>query len=463
MTSNFSRLERLSMKLLPRHTLTALGAALLCATAAQAEIANDSKTLVLSGFGTLAAVQTDNANVEFRSDNRLPSGTRNSHEFDNDSKLGVQLSYRPTDKIQAVVQLLSKRNEENSFRPSIDWAYLAYKPTSALSLRAGRFVAPVLMGSDYRNVGYSNVWVRPPTDVYNSATINNVDGIDAIYRGEFGPFSYSAQAYFGTYDLKFAGGSGIKFNRMGGLNLTAELGSWTFRASHMDARHTNYQADGQISPSTIIGVSNPATGSGFRLNPGAASCNTNLKANVTCGNLFSNFDEVFTAVQRDHKPFNISDLGLAFDDGKIVFQAEYMMRKSDSVLSDSSAYYLTAGYRFGKVLPYITYSGSKTDTRRLGLTPAAKYAADIASKYPNGAPYVQTSNTDNNTVSLGLRVDLASSVALKFQLDRYSPHTNEFGATDAQTMTRVNGVLNSPMSNSVGAIKLATVALDFVF
>jgi len=443
--------------------MTALAAALLCSAAAHAEISNESKTLVLSGFGTLAAVQTDNANVEFRSDNRLPSGTANSHEFDNDSKFGVQLSYRPTDKIQAVIQLLSKRNEENSFRPTMDWAYLAYKPTTALSLRAGRFVAPVLMGSDYRNVGYSNVWVRPPTDVYNSATINNVDGVDAIYRGELGPFSYSAQAYFGTYDLKFAGGSGIKFNRMGGLNLTAELGSWTFRVSHMDARHTNYQADGQVSPSTLFAVNNAATGTGYRLNPGAASCNAGLKANVACADLFSNFNDVFSAVRRDHKPFNISDLGLAFDDGKVVFQAEYMMRKSDSVLSDSSAYYVTAGYRFGKVLPYITYSGSKTDTRRIELTPAAKYAADLASKYSNGAAFVQTSNTDSNTLSLGLRVDVAPSVALKFQVDRYSPNTNAYGATDAQTMSRVNGVLKTAMSDSVGSIKLATVALDFVF
>lgn len=451
------------MKLAPRRHLTALAAALLCSAAAHAEISNESKTLVLSGFGTLSAVQTNNENIEFRSDNRLPSGTASSHEFDNDSKLGIQLSYRPTDKIQAVVQLLSRRNEENSFKPSVDWAYIAYKPTSALSLRAGRFVAPVLMGSDYRNVGYSNVWVRPPTDVYNSATINNVDGLDAIYRGELGPFSFSAQAYYGTYDLKFAGGSGIKFNRMGGVNLTAELGSWTFRVSHMDARHTNYQADGQASPSTLFAVSNPTTGVGYRLTPGAATCNASIKSNVGCSALFSNFDEVHNAVRRDHKPFNISDIGLAFDNGKVVVQAEYMLRKSDSLLSDSSAYYLTAGYRFGKLLPYVTYSGSKTDTRRLSLTAASAYAADVARRYTMGTPYVQTSNTDNNTLSLGMRVDVASSVALKFQLDRYTPNTNSFGATDAQTMTRVNGVLTTPMSTSVSSVKLATVSLDFVF
>jgi hypothetical protein len=349
------------MKNFHRRNLTALAAALLCSAAAQAEISNESKTLVLSGFGTLAAVQTNNANIEFRSDNRLPSGTAKSHEFDNDSKLGVQLSYRPTDKVQAVVQLLSRRNEDNSFKPSIDWAYVAYKPMSALTVRAGRFVAPVLMGSDYRNVGYANIWVRPPTDVYNSATINNVDGLDAIYRGELGPFSYSAQAYFGTYDLKFAGGSGIKFNRMGGLNLTAELGSWTFRASHMDAKHTNYQADGQVGPSTLFAVSEPSTGRGFRLNPAGASCNAGLKANAGCSALFTNFDDVFSAMRRDHKPFNITDLGLAYDNGKIVMQAEYMMRKTDSQLSDSNAHYVTAGYRFGKLLPYVTYSGSKTD------------------------------------------------------------------------------------------------------
>jgi hypothetical protein len=448
------------MKIFHRRNLTALAAALLCSAVAQAEISNESKTLVLSGFGTLSAVQTDNANIQFRSDNRLPTGATNSHEFDNDSKLGVQLSYRPTDKLQAVVQLLSRRNEENSYNPSIDWAYLAYKPMSALTVRAGRFVAPVLMGSDYRNVGYANIWVRPPTDVYNSATINNVDGLDAIYRGELGPFSYSAQAYFGTYDLKFPNGAGIKFNRMGGLNLTAELGSWTFRASHMDARHTNYQADGLVAPSTLFAVSEPSTGRGYRLNPAGASCNAGLGRNVGCSALFTNFDDVFGAMRRDHKPFNITDLGLAYDNGKMVMQAEYMMRKTDSLLSDGNAYYVTAGYRFGKLLPYVTYSGNKTDTRRLTLTPSAA----IASVFTNGEPYVQSSNSDSNTLSLGLRVDVTASVALKFQLDRYTANTNSFGATDAQTMSRLNnGVLATPMSTSVGSVKLATVALDFVF
>lgn len=446
-----------------RLNLLAMASALLCSTNAHADLANESKTLVLSGFGTLSAVKTNNFNVEFRSDNRLPNGTASGHEFDNDSKLGAQLSYRPTEDLQAVVQLLSRRNDKNNFTPSIDWLYMAYKPTNALTLRAGRFVAPVLMGSDYRNVGYSNIWVRPPTDVYNSSTINSVDGLDAIYRGSVGPFAYSAQAYFGTYDLKFAGGSGIKFNRMGGLNLTAELDSWTFRLSHMDARHTNYGADGQVSPTTLFAVSNPATGVGFRLNPSTATCNANLRANIGCSTLFTNFDAVLSELRRDHKPFNVSDLGVAYDDGRWVMQAEYMLRKSTSILSDSSAFYVTGGYRIGKALPYLTYSGSKTKTRRLTLNAASAYEGDINRRFTNGAPYVQTSNTDNNTLSAGIRVDVMPSVALKLQLDRYTPHTNGYGATDAQTMTRVNGVYTTPMSSSVGSVKLATVAIDFVF
>ncbi len=446
-----------------RYSVLGVAVALTCATAAHAEISNESKTLVLSGFGTLSAVQTNNENIEFRSDNRLPSGTASSHEFDNDSKLGVQLSYRPTDKLQAVVQLLSRRNEDNSFKPSVDWAYIAYKPISSLSLRAGRFVAPVLMASDYRNVGYANIWVRPPTDVYNSATINNVDGIDAIYRGKLGSVSYSLQAYYGGYDLKFAGGSGIKFNHMAGLNLSAETGSWTFRVSHMDASHTNYQADGQAAPSTLFAVSQPQTGRGFRLNPAAASC-ASFSANIGCSQLFTNFDSVFNALRRDKKPFNITDLGLVYDNGNVVVQAEYMTRKSDSQLSNSSAYYLTAGYRFDRVLPYVSYSASKTDTRRYILNAAPQYQSLVDQRFTQGAPYAQTSNTDNRTLSMGLRVDVAPSLALKFQLDQYKPRTNSYGATDAQTMSRVGALAGAAqMSDSVGTVRLATVALDFVF
>lgn len=450
-------------KTTPRHSLMALAAALCCSAPAVAELSNESKTLVLSGFGTLSAVQTNNENIQFRSDNRLPNGTAASHAFDNDSKLGVQLSYRPNDQLQAVVQLLSRRNEKNNFNPSVDWAYIGYKPVSSLSLRAGRFVAPTLMGSDYRNVGYSNIWVRPPTDVYNSATINNVDGIDAIYRGLIGPVSYSAQAYFGGYDLKFSGNSGIKFKNMAGLILTAEIDSWTLRASHMSSRHTNYGADGQAQPTTLFAVSQPATGRGFRFTPGAASCSS-FVANVTCQNLFTNFDTVFDAVRRDSKPFNITNFGVAHDDGNYVLQAEFMSRKTDSQLSDSKAYYVTVGYRFNRLLPYLTYSASKTDTRRLNLDVAAPHKAAFDARYTSGGPFVQTSNTEGSTLSLGLRVDVAPSVALKFQLDRYTPKTNSFGATDSQTMSRTGALASaSAMSDSVGSVRLATVAVDFVF
>lgn len=94
----------------------------------------------------------------------------------------------------------------------------------------------MFLNEDSRNVNYSNVWVRPVIDLYSKATINNVDGIDAIYSNFYGNLSYQVQAYAGKFDkLYFPRKSYIKFHCMAGLVGTVEYNSWTFRTGYMNA------------------------------------------------------------------------------------------------------------------------------------------------------------------------------------------------------------------------------------
>lgn len=42
------------------------------------------------------------------------------------------------------------------------------------------------MASDFRNVGYTNISVRTPTDVYGLVPVRSFDGGDILYGSTFG-------------------------------------------------------------------------------------------------------------------------------------------------------------------------------------------------------------------------------------------------------------------------------------
>jgi hypothetical protein len=50
------------------------------------------------------------------------------------------------------------------------------------------------MISDVRNVGYANIMLRPPNEVYRQVTADNADGGDIIYQHSFGDSTLTAQA-----------------------------------------------------------------------------------------------------------------------------------------------------------------------------------------------------------------------------------------------------------------------------
>ena len=54
--------------------------------------------------------------------------------------------------------------------------------TPGIALRAGRMGAPFFAVSDFRDVGFANVALRPPTDVYNQVPVSHFDGADASYQ-----------------------------------------------------------------------------------------------------------------------------------------------------------------------------------------------------------------------------------------------------------------------------------------
>ncbi|MCY7297369.1 porin [Alteromonas sp. a30] len=436
--------------------------ACLLALCSSVSLASDFK---VSGFGTLSAVKTNNADVEFIQNNRLPDGASDDWEFDNDTVLGLQGQYKINDEWSTVLQLLSRRNENNNFDPQIDWAYIKYSPKPNLSFRLGRFISPVFLSSDNRNVNFSNIWVRPPIDIYSQATINNIDGIDVTYRGYIGDFDYKIQAYLGGYTLDFPSGGDIKFHHMAGLVGTLSYDAWTFRLAYMDADHSSRNAEGIIPDPNLFMVVT-ADGLGYTVNPDE-SC-LFADEGVTCGDVITNLRDNMDYVKRSHRPFDLANAAVVYDDGKYFAQGEFMYRHSASVLSNAIGAYMTLGMRIGEFSPYVSYSFGKTlkETKYFELTPEYKAAVD-AGVEASGllqtdrfqvSEYSFTSNKQN-TITAGVRYDFAPNMALKLQVDKFRPLEHDGRGNNGSGLL-VDGPLLSTQNRNV---YVTTVSFDFIF
>ncbi|MBV1775197.1 porin [Burkholderiaceae bacterium DAT-1] len=404
------------------------------------EAAGEPSKLSISGFGTFAFTKTNAEDTSFMRMNNQANRADSSWDIRNDSLLGVQANYTFNPQWKAVVQLLSHENSHNNFQPALDWAYLAWQPMPALTVRAGRFIVPAFMVSDFRNVDFANPWVRPPTNVYNMATINNIDGIDAVYRGSFGPTTFAVQPYYGRYDLAFPGGTLIRFNRMAGVNMTFEYESLSVRLGYMNGVHTIINPNGTIMTDFRDLINTPVAPDG-----------------ATFNQVYPGYADIANQLDRDHKPFDLTGLGFIYDNGDLLAEGEYIWRRTSSQLANATGWYLTGGWHIGSWMPYVTLSATKSSELDFNLNPLSQYSA----LGPLNANNLVGPGSKQKAIAVGVRYDLTKSVSLKAQYDRFTPQDDANGPTSGQAL-RTKG-LAQPLSYYGRSIGVTTLAVNFVF
>jgi hypothetical protein len=122
--------------------------------------------------------------------------------------------------------------------------------------------------------------------------------------------------------------------------------------------------------------------------------------------------------------------------------AEFTQTEVDgSVIADNKAWYVTAGMRFGKFTPHITYEVEEADNGdQLGLIAALPAtiatgdavvdatwngAAGTAGIYQTAAGIAAQQNLDVSAVTVGLRYDVEPGFALKTDVTWYSDDLND--------------------------------------
>jgi hypothetical protein len=395
----------------------------------------------IKGFGTGGLVYSSNSSADFVANPILQptgAGFTNDISLAVDSKLGLQLDYQVTDRLSFAVQGLSKQQYNKSFAPVLEWAYAKFKILPELHIRAGRIRPAVYMLSDYLDVNYANPWVRPPVEFYSPVPLRRMEGVDFLWRPTTGDISWLVQPYFGMTQLGLPGaGNSIKADKIFGINLSGTYGDLTIRVGFA---------------ASDISVNFPSMNQG--LSALSDICNTGLDQ-TACDQL--------NTVGVNHKNTTFSSVGVNWDNDDYFLMGEFGKRNTTSnAIGDTTSWYISGGTRIKKFTPYITYSSYHNDS-------PASYSGDLNNVFNLGLgdsvneiiTTIHKSNPmDQNTITLGMRYDFMSNLALKAQWDHVQTTTK-----DGLSGTGVGLFVNQQagFGNGPTQVDLFSVTLDFAF
>ncbi|HEV7816733.1 MAG TPA: hypothetical protein VGP06_16735, partial [Janthinobacterium sp.] len=232
---DFARFRRRHAPLLAR---SAAAAAMLlgCGPAIADDAAADDgakPAWTFGGFGTAGAVHSNESQADFTTNPVKSGGVGHGRSWsaDVDSRLGVQLGLAFSPRWSAVLQLVSERGLQDSWRPALEWANVKYRATPDLSVRLGRVALPLFLAGDYLKAAYALPWVRPPVELYGAIPISYSDGVDASYRWSGGGLNNVTQAQFGHAEIKFSEQSRASARGLASVSNTTTAGALTLRVS----------------------------------------------------------------------------------------------------------------------------------------------------------------------------------------------------------------------------------------
>lgn len=362
---------------------TLLAACVIAATQSNA-LASEIR---INGFANIVAGKASSGDSLY--------GFNDDISFSPQSLFAIQISGDVNDKLTATAQLLARG--ANDYEADFEWAYMTYQLSDNTSVSAGRLRLPLFRYSASLDVGYSYHWITAPDSVYN-VPFNNLDGVRLDYSGYSGDFEYNVQLAIGTFEnsVSIAGEN----SQITGKNVV--LGTFEGQYNSFKARGVFGQGDVSITNATL----EQAFG-------GLAQISPSLSDDVA----FNEDTSLFYGV------------GLEYDNFDWFVSSEYtVIDVEDSFLPKESSYYVTAGIRFGKLTPSLTYEVSDAieDFKfvdQIGGLPAQ--FQPLATQIVLGTQIAQ--QEDTNTLTLGLRYDFETNVA--FKLD-FSTRTNELLTTD---------------------------------
>jgi predicted porin len=391
------------------HKTILAAAVALALSAGVARAADWTDMFQFHAYGTADVVHSSQSQADFVSSylqQTQGAGYTRSWSPDVDSKLAGQIDAHFTDKLSAVVQLVSE-NDQNStwtgrpnprYRPSLEWANVKYLVTDSLSVRVGRMVLPSGMLSEYRNVGYSLQFVRAPEEIYGQIPFTNMDGGQVSYAGHFGGITNTLMGGYGANTIR-TNAVGTAQARIAVLTDTVEIQSFTVRAAALAVKFKapigfgSLYTDFADAAATIPGGSDAANTANYL----DSRYNTDHWGNV----------ETY-------------DIGATYDPGQWFAMGELSYTANTGVVGNSTSGFAVAGYRTHGIGPYVSYARLVTSHLATPVIPVTSLPPPLAAygSTINGLiAGINASNQSQSTLATGVRWDFMKNFDLKVQYE----------------------------------------------
>lgn len=375
----------------------------------------------ITGFGTIGYAQTDKYNdLVLKRNITQESQTIEDKPWLIDSRLGLQAHKELSPGWDALGQVVLQEKVENSFEEAIEMAFVRYHNGENFSFRLGRMILDTFQLSDYRNVGYSYHWVRPPTEFYGWIPYSHYDGFKAVY--ELGDFDslFRFEAFVGksksTVNIGYKDDKTsmnyVKSAPVYGGGVTWEKDELTLRAYISRYRFV----DNTNALKALLGYVN----------------------DPTIKNFWPEAQKIANDYAIENAKVTYGAVGFAWTPGPWHYQGELSFVKASNFGTyDGERAYIQVGRRFGEFLPHITYSRS-WDNRDFPYSPPASYPAIpgldpvLQSLYATLKDNISSGKINQYTLSLGVRWDFATQKTVKLQCDRTTLHENSLGVFPTQ-------------------------------
>ena len=353
--------------------------------------------------------------------------------FNRFSKAGVQMTFNMDSQNSVVMQLVSRGN--NNWETNAEWAYFKHEFGNGLSGKIGRIRLPAYQLSEFLDVGYATPYAQVPAETYDSLDpFSNMEGVDLSYSMDVGDNTANFQAVYGRakddeFDLK----------DILGVSAVLQADTWSARLGYATASVNVVSATLQAAISAYDGET-------------------------------EGIDGAFTS------------LGFTYDPGDLYFTTEFTQLEADGEIVDADALYATVGYRFGRLMPTLTYAmaESQDDDERSYDAVFANNAA-VAAGFGNlatlqaaatggnataagviqGVEGLKAASDRNTTrIGLGLRYDMSPGTALKVQYDIIE--VDDASGLFDDTAWATNAASGAGASNPDGT-NVLTISIDTVF
>ncbi len=345
-----------------------------------------------SGFGTVGLLRGGDEVLGYRRDMAGDGVFDNDWAMEPDTLLGLQVDVPLTGELDAAMQLVAKERPSNTLDESLEWAYLRYRPTPGLMLRGGRLGLDMFMLSEYRNLGFSYLWARPPVEFYGLLPYHHYDGADIAYATALEEGVLRARLFAGNTQgtiLFFSSDVDVDIDSLVGATLGWEFDRWQARLGFATLKQ------------------NPS-------NPGARQLAAALRQ---VAGLWPEAAGIADDLEVNGSRLYYYSAGFAYDPKPWTVQSEisYIDSGYNNAFSSVWSAYLSLGRRIGPVTVYGLGAMIENPDGREQV-PSAPLPLAVLQQQAQAA--YDLSFVKQHSLSLGMRWDIRYNLALKMQWER---------------------------------------------